>query len=634
MNKLSLFTYLPCFFAVLLIIPLQGLSQGLGVGTENPTEMLDVNGKIRMRLGAKFGQVLISDSLGVMNWVSPSEISRQRELWVTDFGVVPNDELDDTENIQLALDSAAQLGVNVYFPPGLYNLENTLEVPPGVILIGSGVGKNPLIAPFEGTVLQYLSDGWAVNFSGHSSGMRDMSVRDAYGTGAGGVSIQAKDDLVESLIFNRVIIYGFTQGTGLYLFAESDKGIAYSAFYELRVRHCKIGIHIKTQEQGFVNSNSFTKGVISGGGFDKALYFQGGNNNEFWGQVIEPYDTKDAHIYVEKGQFVARGMRIEGAEQPVDRPILYFAPGTNESIIDGTYAGGLIMDQGDNHLDLSSSNSINTRNPGTNIIKNAGLLGITNSDIPHWDFSHTNFRMEVLDPEVVDAHRVIKISIPAGQVLYLGPKDTDAPKRKVLARESFANFGAYMKTDDASLAYTTFLAKSGVITSLPHPAHDEWHFIGLRGESPENHIRPKFMFDNRSGSDTAVVYLTCPTFNWGLTLPTAESAPFPVTGGQLYGTLSTSLLEVYVPDNNQLVLPKDANTFIIKGNNGITRINHNGDDKFPRGTVITLLFENAYIGLPSNGYLKLKAPYSSIERSSLTLVSMGDGTWWEVNRNL
>ncbi|MEM6801510.1 MAG: glycosyl hydrolase family 28-related protein [Bacteroidota bacterium] len=620
--------------AIVLISSEVCFAQGLGVGTENPTEMLDVNGKIRMREGGQQGYVLQSDSLGVMTWVKASDISQKAMLWVTDFGVAPSDSIADSRLIQAALDSAANRGVNLYFPPGLYNIDTTLDVPAGVIMVGSGIGRNPLIAPFEGTVLQYLGNGWAVNFSAHSAGMQDMSVRDAFGNGEGGVSLIASDSLVESIRFQRVIIYGFTSGTGLYMFADNDKGVAYSSFYDLRIRHCKIGIHIETAEEGFVNSNSFHKGIISGGGYDKALFIEGGNDNDFWGQVIEPYVTNVAHIYVERGQFIARGLRLEGAQQPSDRPLLYFAPGTNETIIDGTYAGGFILDKGDNELNLSSSNSLNTRNPGTNIIKNSALLGIVNQDIPTWEFSHNNFLMEVLPPEVVDAHRVLKLSIPPGEILYLGPTEFDAPRRKVLPRESFANFGAYIKTADANFAYTTFLAKTGVITSLPHPAHDDWHFIGLRGETPDNHIRPKFMLDNQTGTDTAVAYITCPTFNWGMTLPAAEAAPFPVTGGQVYGTLSTSLVEVYVPDNNILVLPKEANTFIIKGNNGITRINHTGDDKFPRGTIITLLFENAYIGLPSNAYLKLKAPYSSKEKSSLTLVSMGDGTWWEVNRNL
>lgn len=634
MKKPCLFTYHLIVFSLAAFIPIGGFAQGLGVGTDAPTEMLDVNGKIRMRDGAQAGYTLQADSLGVMRWVPPSSLHRDQILWVTDYGVIPNDNTHDSDSIQNALNYASEKGMNLYFPPGIYNLDTTLNIPPGVLLIGSGIGKNPLIAPFEGTVLQYLGEGWAVNFSGHAAGMRDLSIRDAFGNGSGGISITASTDLVESLTFNRVVIYGFTSGTGLYFYAENDKGIAYGSFYDVRIRHCRIGIHIQTQDRGFVNSNSFMRGIISGGGYDKAIFLEGGNNNEFLGQVIEPYQTSTAHIYVAKGQFVARGIRVEGAEQPIDRPLFYFAPGTHESIVDGTFAGGLILDKGDNHLDLSSSNSINTRNPGTNVIKNSALLGIHGQEVPNWQFSHSNFRLEILDPAVVDAHRVLKLSIPAGEVLSLSPKDADAPRRKVLSRESFANFGAYMKTDQANLAYTTFLAKSGVITSLPHPAHDEWHFIGLRGESPENHIRPKFMFDNRSGSDTAIVYLTCPTFSWGLTLPAAEAAPFPVTGGQVYGTLSTSLAEVYVPDNNILVLPKEANTFIIKGNNGITRINPSGDDKFPKGTVITLLFENAYIGLPVNAYLKLKAPFSSKERSSLSLLSLGDGTWWEVNRNL
>ncbi len=44
----------------------------LGIGSNiTPTESLDVDGRIRMRQGAKNGYVLVSDALGTMKWVDP-----------------------------------------------------------------------------------------------------------------------------------------------------------------------------------------------------------------------------------------------------------------------------------------------------------------------------------------------------------------------------------------------------------------------------------------------------------------------------------------------------------------------------------------------------------------------------------
>ena len=46
----------------------------VGLNTDDPTERLDVNGKIRMRTGAVNGYIPVADSSGVMTWTPPSSV--------------------------------------------------------------------------------------------------------------------------------------------------------------------------------------------------------------------------------------------------------------------------------------------------------------------------------------------------------------------------------------------------------------------------------------------------------------------------------------------------------------------------------------------------------------------------------
>ena len=68
----------------------------------------------------------------------------------------------------------------------------------------------------------------------------------------------------------------------------------------------------------------------------------------------------------------------------------------------------------------------------------------------------------------------------------------------------------------------------------------------------------------------------------------------------------------------------------------IQRINHSTADRFPVGTVVTLLFEQAGVSVSHGGYITLLGgvAYVSEVGSSLTLVSSGPGTWRELDRNL
>ena len=64
----------------------------VGIGADNPSERLDVNGKVRMREGATAGFIPVSDADGVMTWTDPAMVA------------VPGDNLGNhtaTQNLTL-----------------------------------------------------------------------------------------------------------------------------------------------------------------------------------------------------------------------------------------------------------------------------------------------------------------------------------------------------------------------------------------------------------------------------------------------------------------------------------------------------------------------------------------------------
>ena len=553
---------------------------------------------------------------------------------VTDFGAVSEDGQDDTWAFQIALDSASEVGAKVCVPPGLFQLTSTLEIPAGVVIEGTSPGHDPLIAPFKGSVIEYTGTEWAIEMHKSNAGLRDLAIRDAQGNAKGGIKIYADSNLVESLQFNRVQIYGFTGGTGIYMGAENQKGVAYATFQDVRVRNAKIGIHIKPEGSGFVNSNTFYQGAISGGGFDYCLLVEGGTRNEFIGTVMEPYSTSQAHVKITGGHIVGRGIWIEGSQQPKDRPLIELTEGTSGSTIEGAYAGGLIVNKGSNTLKFSSSNSLVESEPGQNLIQNPFFLGTNGTSIPGWYFTDPNLGVACEAPQLMPEFKVMKLSVPPGKKLFFGIETNSIPQPMELSRDSYANFGGYMKTDRSNFAFATLNADQGMITSIPHRADDDWQFVGLRGKTPNGVLTPRFFFDNENGTDTAVVYLSCPTFSYGNSLPILEAKPMTSAGGIFNGTITMGMASATTPANHFMVLPQSSNLFEISGTSYIARINHQGPDRFPKGSVITLLFDDPGITVLNTVYVQLIGNYTSTANSSLTIVSLGNGTWREVGRNL
>ncbi|NQY31031.1 MAG: hypothetical protein HRT69_16390, partial [Flavobacteriaceae bacterium] len=161
-----------------------------------------------------------------------------------------------------------------------------------------------------------------------------------------------------------------------------------------------------------------------------------------------------------------------------------------------------------------------------------------------------------------------------------------------------------------------------------------WHMIGMRSIVDQaTSYEPKFHIVNSNSSTPLEIYITTPTLVFGVTTVQIEAAPISEAGGIITGILTTSMTSISTDATSFLVLPEAGNVFEINGTNTTVRINHQTANHFPKGTVITLLFNDANANVINSGYIRLVNGYTSIANGSLTLISMGNGTWRELNRN-
>ncbi len=560
--------------------------------------------------------------------------SAKMGIYVTEFGAVGNGVTDDTDAFEMALDSAQVIGAKVFVPHGIYKLTRSLIIGDGVSLIGEGSGSDPLQTPYNGSLLWYDGNDFAIKVKGHSSRLKDIVIRDkSDGNALGGVLLEGDGRLLESVYLFEVLISGFTSGTGLKLHAKNSGGIAYASFNNVRVRHGKIGIHIDQTNNSFVNSNTWNHCQISGGGFDYGMLVDGGNNNILNGVVIEPLSSMKGHLFVNEGEVFASEMRIEGVNQEETVPLIKFDRHTKNSTLTGVYAGGLTLDKGNNFINMRSGKAIHYKNSSFNKFKNATFFSPDGISIPDWDITGNGVSIEVLAPELSDVHNILKITIPAGANFAIEPSPLARPAVKELPLYDQVNFGFYIKTNQSSAAFAVTNAPKGWTSSIAHSGSDDWEFVGMNAEVNRS-LPARFMaqINNTSGSEITA-YITTPTLSFGLQLPTLDEAPLFTSGGELTGQLTHAYAISTTPSNGYLQLPLSANYFEITDLINIKRINHLTADRVPKGTVITLLFNHDGIEVTNSGYLNLKGAFTSLANGSLTLISNGNGTWREVNRN-
>lgn len=566
---------------------------------------------------------------------SNSHLGLSKSIIVDDFGAVGDGITDDYIAVQSAIDTAGLTGGKVTIPYGIYNISQTLLIPAGVMIEGEGRGATSLETPYNGTIIKNSSTQVAIRIVGQNSGLKDLVVYDTDNEGsAGGVEIVADGILIESVVLERVLIFGFTDGPALKLEAKNSGGISYCSFYDLRIRYGQTGVLLKQDTTSFVNSNSFFHGVISGDGFDYCLRVLGGNNNVFETFVMEAYSTNYGHLVIEYGQIIGNNIRIEGVHQSADIPLIKLNSGTYGTEISGRVTGGLTIDDGDNYVDLKSDKSIDFKNSHYNLFLNSCFNGIEGHTIPYWEISATGITVESLSPEILPGYQVAKLTIPAGINGYLRPSTKYLPSILLPEKYDKVNFGAYIKTNKPNAVTTICRAPAGMVTGAYHPGDSEWHMIGMRTlVDRTTSYEPKFHIVNSNSLTPLEIYITTPTLVFGVTIVELEAAPISEAGGIITGTLTTSMSSISTVVSGFLVLPKSGNVFEVSGTNTTVRINHETAKHFPKGTIITLLFNDANANVINSAYINLINSFTSTANSSLTLISIGNGTWRELNRN-
>jgi hypothetical protein len=555
-------------------------------------------------------------------------------LYVTNFGATGDGSTDDTDAFEAAIDSANTLGAKLFVPNGIYKITRTLVLKNGVSIIGESRGSELLQTPYNGSLIRYEGNGFAFQVAGHNVRLSDFVLRDnSSGLSNGGIHVLGEGELIENVHLENLLISGFISGTALKVEAKNKGGVAYAKFTNIRVRHGKIGFHIIQTNNGFVNSNSWESCQISGGGFDYGILVDGGNNNAFTSVVVEPPSTTYGHLYVNSGQLNGHEIRIEGNTQAAGIPLIFFNEGTRNSVITGVYAGGLTIDKGNNFINMPSGKAIAYRNSSTNKFKNAVFFTPNGTSISDWDIVGNGVSVSVLSPELTGTHNVLKLTIPAGVIMKLEPNVFARPAIKELALFDQVNFGFHVKSTHPNIAYTATNAPLGWAASAAHSGSGQWEFVGMNAQVNRN-AQSQFRFEvNNTTGGTIEIYVSTPTLVFGNQLPTLDEAPLSTSGGTLVGQLTHAMAMVTTPSNGFLTLPLSANYFEITNNSTVTRINHLSANRVPKGTVITLLFNITGTNVTSGGYLILKGGFTAVANSSLTLISNGNGTWREVNRN-
>jgi hypothetical protein len=560
-------------------------------------------------------------------------------LNVQNFGVVVNGAGDCSDSLQVAIDSAAVTGSAICMPAGIYRTSHTINLLPGVSLIGAGMGANANPTPNNGTLIYYTGDSAAIKITGTNSALKDLTVYNFGGTASAGIVLLADSELLQSVMLSHILIYGFTGGTAFLLQAEQHGGIGYCSFYDVFVRHALIGIHILQSDTGsFVNSNSFFHGAISGGGYADCILVDGGDNNVFYSTVIEPYTSTYGHLVVNTGQIIGENIRIEADQQPAGTPVINFGPNSALSRLTGFYGGGLVINQGNNTILLAAPDYAGENNPGYNqFINSAFLLPASNGIPAYWTVSNPAVVVTTTTEQVIDGEKVLSVQVPPGINCNFYPAPGYGPSLASDPLYTYANFNVLAKTTVPGVVKLTYNYSGGLVSSVAQSGSGTWETIGLQvTTSPLLNPNPQINLNNSAGTDTLTVGLTSPSFNFGSTVPQRDAPVITAAGGIITGTLTTSVCSTYsfIAGTTYLVLPNNGNAFILSGALTISRINYLTTGRFPSGTTVTLLFNNSGCTVQSSAYISLKSSFtSSAANTSLTLLSNGDGTWREVNRN-
>jgi len=604
----------------------------------------------------------VADVANVANVANHRELQSSCDLpdgftYASEFGIIGDASEDYGPALQAAIDSAASdkdAGGIVVLPRGTFRTNKPLLVPAGVTLQGQGYGSSPLAIQFDAgaSTIAYCGTHHAVKLTGHGAGLRDLAVYDWPYTGceslqaAGGVLVDADGHGIESVVVSNILIYYFTGGRALSLVARNEGGIAYGNFQNVRIRHAKTGIYLAAEEGSFVNTNSFVGGAISGGGAvcDSCLYAEGPgacNDNKFYGMSMEPSDSDLTHVYVtgSKTNIRLHDIRLEARKKSLDRPIVIIDDSSYGNVMTGMLGHTHIQANMNRNpgIDMMSAKSVGLDPAPVNQFWNAAFKGWdeANRNMPGWELDGTNAVITMVDDSeaLYPDHKVIHVD----KLSYGGAFKLLSDETLHVPGHDMATFGVYARSSVAGSISAAMRYTSGsIISSGSHSGSGEWEFIGMSALYSKS--APYFYF-----SITGDVELTAPTFTFGKTPATPGASLMSSSGARMSGTLTLGAAIALPPDPSTQyywVLPKDqGNVFLMdmQGNPArkIIRLNDSTADRFPRGTVITMMFSEAGTRIQDNAYIQLKdgQDFLSVEHSSITLLTEGSASWTEVSRN-
>mmetsp|Transcript_35839 Transcript_35839/g.39910 ORF Transcript_35839/g.39910 Transcript_35839/m.39910 type:complete len:672 (-) Transcript_35839:102-2117(-) len=589
--------------------------------------------------------------------------------YAANFGLVGDGHIDDTEALQRSIDEAASSkypsynkdntfggGGTVILPKGVFLTTSPLIIPAGITVTGQGYGPSPLALSFRagGSVIAYCGTDYAVKIEGHAASLNNVAVYDWRGPeggvcdsmkAKGGVLLNGDGKLIESVTMSNVLIYWFMGGTSLTLRARNHGGVAYNNFQNIRVRHAHRGISLEAEAGSFVNSNSFLAGAVTGGITEVGLFATGPgacNDNKFMGMAIEPPHTTLAHVYVTGSKTNVRllDVRLEGTEMTGSQPLVIIEDSSYGNVMTGMLGHTHVQADLNRNpgLDLLSAKSVGLDPVPLNHYWNAAFKGLNTVDntIPGWNIPSNGLVTIVPDEEeaaLYADHHVLSIQ-------YLGGGGTFKLQADALPKSpghSMATFGIYAKSTVPNSICAAMRYDSGsIISSAHHSGSGDWEFIGMSAKYDPN--APYFYF-----SITGNVLVTAPTFVYGGTPATPGASLISSSGARMSGTLSLGVATAFAPVDNgdRWVLPRNqGNIFLMDMNGGdpsraIRRINYRAADRFPRGTAVTLIFEEPGTIVFDQAYIKLanNQKFISTEHSSLTLLGLGSSSWIEVSRN-
>ncbi len=617
---------------------------------------LTIEGQLQIKKEAAENLILQSDAVGWGSWVKPANQQRQI-IDVTDFGAVGDSQTDNTTAFQNAIDHAASLGGGtVYIPPGNFIISQTINVPGGVVLQGESESEayhRTSTTPFKGSTIMSIGEDFVVSFSGFFSGAQDLffyRIGASPATDKGCIKLVA-DDGTFSTGYNRfanLVIYGFEIGTSMLIQATNNSTIAHVMIEDVLLRFPETGLHIEESIGSTIEHVTLLNGKI-GGGFKYSFRNQGGTNINVYGTTFEGSGCGSfGHLVIESGNVNAYGFRTESTDPhgTCDEsaiPIIHCFPNTTGSYIQGLTGDGRVIDEGANHLDVTGAN-IGRRPSGYNEFQNSAFRGVLNNAIPNWDLTGNVSNITVVDPVFEKDNQVLTMTIPAGEIVSLSPTIAAMPKAM---NHQFGAFGAYIKTNTANIAFSqinSYQASTNTCTPVNasfHTGDNQWQYIslptGINGTVCD--LAPRFVFDN-TGNSASTVSITCPAFVFGNARPSLAAKPLLNVGGIMDGTLTTGMttLPIVVNSTSEFTLPPDGNTFLLTGTTAIHRLNNSTalGYRFPKGTIITLVFESPGVVVRNWAYINLTASgnYTSTAGSSLSLLALDGGVWREIGRNL